>query len=129
MDRKLRGVRAAEGDCGRELRKQFLKRRAALRGGSTVLADAEPHFSLKAACSAAKPAAVCSGFITSEGLHPAIMRQARHRMLRDRFLCTEILSQVYDASEQLRGLLQTDALGALGMAGSEPLDEDQSDSS
>jgi len=45
-------------------------------------------------------------FIASEGLHPAIMRQ------------------VYDASEQLRGLLQTDALGALGMAGSEPLDED-----
>lgn len=45
-------------------------------------------------------------FITSEGLHPAIMRQ------------------VYDASEQLRGLLQTDALGALGMAGSEVLDED-----
>ncbi|CAE7320812.1 dhx9, partial [Symbiodinium pilosum] len=45
-------------------------------------------------------------FVASEGLHPAIMRQ------------------VYDASEQLRSLLQTDALGALGMGGPEPLDED-----
>ncbi|CAE6911630.1 DHX9 [Symbiodinium natans] len=47
-----------------------------------------------------------NSFITSEGLHPAIMRQ------------------VYDASEQLRSLLQTDALGALGLGGPEPLDED-----
>ena len=57
------------------------------------------------------------------------MRQAGHLHAAALALCRAVLAQVYDASEQLRGLLQTDALGALGMAGSEPLDEEQLESS